>query len=570
MAKKLKELFFDKVDNSTVVNSEDIKLLVECFNTFYCSNCKRIILLDSNGIFLASKDDTLLELKEHSFKYINKIKGTTQSIIQENTLVKVFKSNKIQDCPLFYILVQPTDKADLNIIDIGLSLQKSFLHINSYRLKNKTMCMYLDSIQEGISAVDKNGIVVYANDTCCNILGTSKEKILNRKADSLCTNQPLLYDILKTKKSKIDTEYFLEYNDKPNHLISSGYPTFDENGNLCGAIDIFKSINRSRKLVNIFAGNNATFEFKNIIGKSKQITSTIEIAKKYALHSENILVEGESGTGKELFTQSIHNYSSRRKGPFIAINCANLPKDLVESELFGYEEGTFTGAKKGGKPGKFELANGGTLFLDEIGEMQLHLQSKLLRAVEYKSINRIGSNRVMNVDVRIIAATNRNLEVMIKEGKFRSDLYYRLKVLSLKIPSLKERDEDILELSNHFIRKIGQQMGKNINGIDTCAKEILLSYDWPGNIRELENCMARVIFFCDENVIKRNHLIKAGIPNTNFTHEIINHRKSIDMIDYSKVKEVYESVSCNKKRTAELLGISRPTLYKILKQHNIK
>lgn len=571
MSNRLKELFFDEVNYDKHDRKEDIQLLSECFDTLYFNNYETVILLDSKGISISLKSTNQMVLNNHRFRHIEAINDEgTQSITREGVSIYVKKFIEIKSCPSFYILVKPICNNDINIKSIGESLQNTYLLINLHKNKHNRMLAYLDSIQDGISAVNKDGTLIYANKACCSILDVKKKDIMGQKIDNLSKNKTLLRDILKTKQSKIDIEYFLEYNGRIIHLTNSGFPVFDDNGNLQGAIDVFRSINRSRNLANAIAGNNAIFEFNNIIGSSNDIISTIELAKKCAIYNGNILIEGESGTGKELFAQSIHNYSNRSKGPFIAINCASLPNELVESELFGYEEGAFTGAKKGGKAGKFELANEGTLFLDEIGDMPIHIQAKFLRAVEYKTICRIGSSRIINTDVRIVAATNKNLESMVKQGKFRSDLYYRLKVLYLKIPPLRERNEDIIELSNYFVEQITRKMRKKIEYIDDEAKEYLLSYNWPGNIRELENSIARAIFLCDDKVLKKEHLIKAGIIGSKISCKEIYSKGNINSLDYTTINEVYQSVSKNKKKTAELLGISRPTLYKLIKKYNIE
>lgn len=570
LSKYLKELFFEKANcYNNNDNKEGIEFLVECFSTLYGDADESIVLLDSKGMFLTSNNVNLMELVGCCFRYIEDISEEVQSITKENIFVHISKFNTIESCPTFHILTQPMYNTDIHTSFLGEYLQKVYLIANLYRNKYTELLMYLDSIQDGISAVDKDGILIYSNRACDNILDAKKEDIMGQKVDNLSKRRTILRDILETKQSKIDIEYFLEYGGKIIHLINSGFPVFDDKGNIQGAIDVFRSIDRSRNLANAIAGNNAVFEFNNIVGSSNEIISTIELAKKCALHSGNILIEGESGTGKELFAQSIHNFSNRNKGPFIAINCASLPNELVESELFGYEEGAFTGAKKGGKPGKFELANKGTLFLDEIGDMPIHIQAKFLRAVEYKTICRIGSSRVVNIDVRIIAATNKNLESMVKQGKFRSDLYYRLKVLYLKIPPLRERDEDIIELANYFMEQITRKMRKKIEYIDEEAREYLLSYKWPGNIRELENSIARAVFLCDDKIVKKEHLIKAGIIGGKISCKNVYDKSNTSPLDYTIVNEVYQSVSKNKKKTAELLGISRPTLYKLIKKYNI-
>lgn len=565
----LKEIFFEKVDFDSNYSIAEIKTLSECLDTLCCENCEAIVLLDSKGIYISSKMQTREILNNYKFKYM-KLINNTQLITKEDVSVYVKEFNRIKACPGFYVLIKPMTNRTIDIDFIGKSIQNIYLLLDSYKKEYDRLLLYLDSIQDGISAVDKKGVLIYTNKACCNILDVKKEDLIGKKVDSLSENRTLLRDVLRTKESKIDIEYFLDYRNRVIHVTNSGFPVFDDNNRIQGAIDVFRSIDRSRNLVNAIAGHSASFGFNDIVGKSSQIISTVELAKKCALLNGDILIEGESGTGKELFAQSIHNYSSRNEGPFIAINCASLPNELVESELFGYEEGAFTGAKKGGKAGKFELANKGTLFLDEIGDMPIHIQAKLLRAVEYKTICRIGGSRIINIDVRIVAATNRDLELMVKQDKFRGDLFYRLKVLYLRIPPLRERNGDIIELSKYFLRKTTQKMRKDIQYIDDEAKEYLMSYSWPGNIRELENSIARAIFLCDDTVLKREHLIKAGVIDSEISYKKMFSKGNIISLDYVAVNETYQSTLKNKKRTAELLGISRPTLYKLIKKYNIE
>lgn len=431
---------------------------------------------------------------------------------------------------------------------------------------NDILLKALDSVNDGISFCDKNGYLLYVNNACCEIVGATKDELLNKKVDSLSPDKPMLIEVIEKKKSIIDIEYFWNFKGKKTHLINSGYPIFDENGDIIGAIDIFRSIERSRKLANTIAGHQAFFMFDDIIGESSTLKEVINLAKTFSKSNESILIYGETGTGKELFAQSIHNYSNRRRKPFVALNCANLPNELIDSELFGYEEGAFTGARKGGKPGKFELANGGTLFLDELGEMQIDIQAKLLRVLETMCINRIGGNKPINVDVRIIAATNRNLEEMVENGQFRRDLYYRLKVLCLEIPPLKEREDDILLLADYFLRKLVNKGNKYVKGIDDKAKKILIEHSWKGNIRELENVISRSMFICDGELITEKTLFMAGFKEPQY-EEII--KKESVIISKAILINTLNSTKGNKKKTAEILGISRPTLYKFLKKYNL-
>lgn len=255
----------------------------------------------------------------------------------------------------------------------------------------------------------------------------------------------------------------------------------------------FREMVRMREFAVRTAGIKAIFNFEDILGRSAQIREAVSHAKRIAPHAATVLLTGESGTGKELFAQAIHNSSPRAKKPFVVVNCGALPRELIQSELFGYAEGAFTGASRNGKPGKFELADGGTIFLDEVGEMPLDVQVQLLRLLQNHEVTRIGSGNSRTVDVRIIAATNRNLEAMVREHSFREDLYYRLNVFPISIPPLRERSEDIKTLAEHFVRQTALRSGHQPPRLDSSALAVLESYSWPGNIRELQNALERAM-----------------------------------------------------------------------------
>ena len=249
------------------------------------------------------------------------------------------------------------------------------------------------------------------------------------------------------------------------------------------------------------------YTFDSIIGSSEKMEWLKAIGIKAAKGSSTVLILGESGTGKELFAHAVHTQSPRRYNPFIKVNCAAVPENLLESELFGYDDGAFTGARKGGKPGKFELANTGTIFLDEIGDMTMSMQAKLLRVLQEREIERVGATKTLKVDVRVVAATNRDLEQMIEQGEFRQDLYYRLNIISLNIPPLRERREDILPLCSNLLKKIHNRTPHDVEGVSPEALDYLLGYEWPGNVRELENVLERAINLMDgETFILTEHL----------------------------------------------------------------
>jgi transcriptional regulator with PAS, ATPase and Fis domain len=261
-----------------------------------------------------------------------------------------------------------------------------------------------------------------------------------------------------------------------------------------------------QKLVNRFSGAQAIFHFKDVIGESQEIAKVIKVASLAASGNSNILLEGESGTGKEVFAQAIHNRSERRKGPFVAVNCGAIPRELIGSELFGYSEGAFTGAKRGGRPGKFELAARGTLFLDEIGDMPLEQQVALLRVLQDRKITRIGDDKIIPVDFRVICATNKNIVEEIDKGNFRQDLYYRINVVTITLPPLRDHPDDIPKLVNHFLGIIGREWGNKVLGVDQEVIEYLKEYDWPGNIRELQNVVERMINMSEDGLIRLEHV----------------------------------------------------------------
>lgn len=524
-----------------------------------------------------------LEGKKGLSVFRNKVLNFENSIIEENVFIRVFHKTSIYcyiskqfqeeyyNCEYRFAIIslKADNKKYKKVIE---KLNSSIIELLKYNKEkyssSENLLMYLDSIDDGISACDSDGIVRYINKSACNIIGAKKEDIIDKELESI-SSSAILSQVIRTGKTYMDFEYFLDYKNKSFHLMNSAYPVYDENKKIVGAIDIFRRIKRSMKLANELAGYEAIYEFQNFIGSSKIFHGCKELAKRFAESNKNILILGESGTGKELFAQAIHNYSRRRNGPFVAINCASFPKDLFDSELFGYDEGAFTGARKGGKVGKFELANGGTLFLDEIGEMPIHLQAKLLRVLEDRSITRIGSNKKIDVNVRIIAATNRNLEDMVKNNNFRSDLYYRLKVLYLKLPRLIERENDIIELSNYFIDRFSKEHDRRTKGMDEEAEKLLLSYDWPGNIRELENIVELSLFICDEEYISKEQLLRSGleIQGDGYSEKTKTSKKLSD-INKELILKTLEETNGNKKKAAEILGISRNTIYRKLKRYD--
>jgi PAS domain S-box-containing protein len=368
----------------------------------------------------------------------------------------------------------------------------------------------LENLPLGIIIIDANSNITSANKYTLKLLNKASKEVLGRNIMDIIPTSSLPEILISKKKN---TGEIMEIND--NIVMTNRSPIFSNN-KIIGAIGVFQDISElAKKLENYqeelnyykeeLQKHTRNSQFNDIIGSSGSLRNALLIADKASQSTSTVLIRGESGTGKELIANAIHNHSHRKDKPFIKVNCAAIPENLLESELFGFEKGAFTGAIKS-KPGKFKLADGGTILLDEIGDMPKQMQVKLLRVLQEKEFESIGGLGTQKVDVRVLAATNRNLEEMIKTGEFREDLYYRLNVISLSLPPLKDRRQDINLLSEHFIRKLSSSLKKIVIGIDSQCLKYLQEYHWPGNIRELENIIERAINMCEGSIITSKDL----------------------------------------------------------------
>lgn len=390
------------------------------------------------------------------------------------------------------------------------------------------------------------------------------------------------YQLLKEKKNFEDIEIVFERPEEEIHCLASGVAFADDQGNPYGLL-ILRTVAEVSRLISKISGNQAKVRFSDIIGESGRMKELIGIAKKIAGHDGTVIIEGESGTGKELFAQSIHNASPRRNGPFVAINCGSIPRDLIASELFGYVEGAFTGAKKGGKPGKFEIANGGTIFLDEIGDMPIEQQISLLRVIQERAVQRVGGEKLIPVDVRIICATNKNLYQEIVSGSFRQDLYYRLNVITLEIPPLRSRKEDIPVLFDHFLQKLFHS--EKYITVPEAVYRRLIEYDWPGNVRELQNITERTFFMCHGDTLtvedlpkhiqgRREYLYQAAPLDENDApltladqrKEGKRRKEEAEKIEMQRLLAMSDG---NVTAAASAMGISRTAFYRKLKKYSV-
>lgn len=383
-----------------------------------------------------------------------------------------------------------------------------------------------------------------------------------------------------------DEEFFVPSTRGQAHFVASASPIADEQGEVTGCLVLVRPIERVHRLVHRFTGAHAHFHFEDIITLSPKMYDVIANARKAASNRSIVLIEGESGTGKEMFAHAIHNDSPRAQGPFVALNCAAIPRDLVGSEMFGYEEGAFTGAKRGGSPGRFELASGGTLFLDEIGDMPLEQQAILLRVIQEQKLTRIGGNQLIPVDVRIICATNKDLWEAVQAGTFRQDLYYRLNVINLKIPPLRERAEDIPLLLEHYYQKTAASGDKRPEEFDQAALQHLLSYQWPGNVRELQNLVEKVLHAANPANKLTDWMRETNSRHTAGTNIISNssdswqtkpsirqireqQKQAIKEQESAYIIELLDKYRGNISKVALEMGIARSTLYKKMNDYHI-
>ncbi|HBV96011.1 MAG: hypothetical protein JL50_05195 [Peptococcaceae bacterium BICA1-7] len=457
--------------------------------------------------------------------------------------------------------------AGVNAIKDNLQMQKSFKQI---AISNAYKTALMESIDEGIMALNTDGTVSHINSTAKRILNVERpdEEIVGTPFREVMGSSHPLSDRFEKcfKISNGDTFFVDEGSFTVTHRL-----IYSRNNDIIGMVLVLREMKMMRKLVNRMVGARARYTFNDIIGNNTRFKEAIRLAKAAGNSISNVLLLGESGTGKEIFAQSIHNAGPRKSGPFLGINCAALPRGLIESELFGYAEGAFTGAKKGGNPGKFELADGGTLFLDEIGEMPLELQAILLRVLQENSIVRIGGKEIIPIDVRIIAATNKDLLKEVRMGNFRRDLYYRLNVLTINIPPLQERKDDIDILAMHFLNILNQRLNKDVKIISKEVFDIFSSYHWPGNIRELQNILERAI-----NITSVSTISPASLPE--FMLSSGGHQKNmvissqVPLKEYEKqlITSLLEEHKGNRAKVAKTLGISRTTLYRKIDEYNIE
>ncbi|MDM5196745.1 sigma 54-interacting transcriptional regulator [Fictibacillus enclensis] len=448
-----------------------------------------------------------------------------------------------------------------------------------------TLDTLLSALDVSISIIDTDGVMVFWNETAEQTYQIKKEDIIGKNIAEFFEQADIMnLKVLRTQQAVKDM-YHIPRPDK--HVLISAAPIYNQQHELLGSMSVEQDITSTIKLNEQLTSTSKELQqlkqqikpihtddpFNKLIGKNMDIQQIIKDTKKVAKTDATILINGESGVGKELFAQAIHEESLRSDKPFIAINCGAIPNALFESDLFGYEAGAYTGASKGGKPGKLELADGGTLFLDEVGELPLDMQVKLLRAIQEKEFYRIGGQTPKKVNVRIIAATNRVLENMVAEGSFRSDLFYRLNVFKISIPPLRERMEDIPYLLYHFLQELSFKYGKPIPAVNPGTLNLLSAYPWPGNIRELRNIVERAVILNERseitetditNMLPQPHHVPKPVESLTLTFTAEKER-----LEKERILQTLQNTYGNKSITAKELGMSRATLYKKMKKYGI-
>ncbi|RBP68882.1 transcriptional regulator of acetoin/glycerol metabolism [Alkalibaculum bacchi] len=443
------------------------------------------------------------------------------------------------------------------------NIEKQLAILEYYRLMDTAF----DSILDGLIIMNRHFEIERINNKLPHIFKMSIEEIYAIDMKKMLEDVEIEKDIFQARNKIKYTDYTLDIGKRRIDCVLNISPIVF-NDEIMGVVLIIKEAKQLRKEVSKIAGFRANYTFENIITQDKKMKELIQTAKRIAKNDCSILIEGESGTGKELLAQSIHNASNCNSGPFIPINCAALPKELVESELFGYERGAFTGALKEGMPGKFELANGGTIFLDEIGEIPIEIQAKLLRVLDDHKVRRIGGTYERDLNIRIIAATNRNLYEEVAEKTFRRDLYYRLNVINLEISPLRDRPEDILTLAKFFLKSLNEENPHNPKMFSAGFKKEIITYEYKGNVRELKNTIQRAYYLCEKEIIDENYLPQKEKNNCT-PYDMKPYTKSLQEIEKQSIQDALILSQGNVVQAAQYLNISRATIYRKIKQYQI-
>jgi len=547
-----------------VIGDEDI--IAMAHNNFYMPGCSRSTeSAGTNGLGLALDEKKPLQLTgaEHYNKNFHAWTCSSAPIYgNEHEIIGLITLSGRSTGKHKHTLALVTAAA--NIIEMYF---REKILIERQRRLNSILTSIYDSVPYGFIAIDKSRKITHINNAARHMIGMISEAPMNHLFEEIIeTDEQLIKKIdagehFSHKEIKFSTPH------SSKAYMCNSNPINDGPYQLMGTIITVTDRKEMISIAKNVGGNYAKYEFEDLKGHNAELTRQINLAKIASKTNSRIMVIGESGTGKELFAQAIHSHSNRNKGPFVAISCAAIPRDLIESELFGYVGGAFTGARQKGMVGKFELANKGTLFLDEIDGLPLDLQAKLLRVLQQNEIMRLGDTRTMQIDVRIISATNKDLLDEVEAGNFREDLYYRLNVVEIVIPPLRERIDDLELLMHHIKSRQCLEMGIPHPTISEEALEILKSYDWPGNIRELENTIERAILLSQGGTITKEHLPTRTRKRLD---TIVINTKSLRQNSYENIKATLDQCEGNISEAARRLMISRSTLYRKMRELQLK
>ena len=447
------------------------------------------------------------------------------------------------------------------------------------QFKDEIIHALTENIFYGLVIVNEEGFITHLNENYCRFLQVKQAEAVGKHVTEIIENTRM-HHVIKTGEAELFRPQYI----RNNYMIANRIPLI-ANEQIVGAVgvvlfrDMHDLSNLNSEIRHLLAQlqwyknelqqqTGIKYFIHDIIGSSDQIVTIKENIKKIASSDLTVLITGESGTGKELIAHSFHQLSNRSEQPFISVNCAAIPEHLFESELFGYEEGAFTGAKKGGKKGKFQLANGGTLFLDEIGDMPLETQVKLLRVLQEEEIQKLGGSAPYKTDVRIIAATNKALHTLVDEKVFREDLYYRINMMNIHLPPLRDRSEDIMIIAHYLLDTLSKKAGKRVTGFSEEVEQLFLSHDWPGNIRELENIIQSAIFLANSEIIEQSDIPKIFQPKPQPITKETDLKTILKQTEKQTIEHILHETS-DKPLAAKKLDISLSTLYEKIKAYGL-
>lgn len=563
------EQVFSNIPNGIIATDEND--IITIFN----EEAERILGLSSGEVIGKDVDKVIYQSK---LKEINK-SGKSELMVREVINDRILLINRTP------IMIDKISKGALAVFSDISSLEKVKNELKTVKELKERLQLILETVQDGICVMSSDGVITYVNRAYLRILSEKEENILNKNIRDISPDG-VRRRVLETGKSVVGA---LSYKENDVTIVCNVNPIIVD-GEITGVVSVIKNITEVKQLSEklkkasakaeyleeeLFRTKKPDLAFSKYIGYSGKVLDALATASKAAKTNTTVLIRGESGTGKELIAEGIHYGSKNAKGPFVRVNCAAIPQNLLESELFGHEKGAFTGAIKR-KLGKFELAQNGTIFLDEIGEMDKSMQAKILRVIQEKEFQRVGGEETIKVNVRIIGATHRNLEEMVRTMEFREDLYYRLNVIPIFLPPLRERRQDIAPLLEHFINKISKNIGKNISLVKNDAMEALLNYSWPGNVRELENLVERLVALNENQVIDLDDLPSYMRQERPMKHEKA-HVTSIIEDDILPLKE-YEKIIIEKalkkygsfNAAGKVLGLTHKTVAAKARQYGIE